>query len=97
MCWMVELVHDVEQAAFADRLIELLDMMDDESGQMTLLYSRANFLNDHVIGKGKDAPSWLKCRPLMLAQWLNSGEEHPGPYATNERMCGWTAGDGSDQ
>lgn len=44
-----------------------------------IIYSRASFINEYVTGLHNTPPTWYDEFDWHLAQYLLSGEEHPGP------------------
>ena len=79
----VELAHNTSPNQFADNMQSILEIMDSETGKPTLTYGTANFLDHYVFGD-MGSPAWFRSRYLMMAQWLKSGVEHPGPYKVPE-------------
>ncbi|MCD4751909.1 MAG: hypothetical protein K8R40_02440 [Anaerolineaceae bacterium] len=53
--------------------------IEDKTGRKPIIYSRANFVDVFMTGKGKTPPAWLNTYDWWLAQYIRSGEEHQGP------------------
>lgn len=75
----VELSHDATPAQFQTNLLRALEYVQEVTQRKPIIYSRASFINAYVTGTGKPAPAWYKNYDWWLAQYLLSGEEHPGP------------------
>lgn len=80
-----ELDHGGGYKQIAATVAKCVEIIKDRTGQTPILYSRANWINSYIVGAengiANPAPAWLKKLPLFLAQYLISGEEHPGPVS----------------
>ncbi|NSW53312.1 MAG: hypothetical protein HPY85_12475 [Anaerolineae bacterium] len=74
----VELDRDVPPATYRLRLKAALDYIENTVNRRPIIYSRASFINTWVTGSDTP-PSWYNFYDWWLAQYLLSGEEHPGP------------------
>ena len=76
----VELEHDATPEEFQQNLYAALKYIQEVTQRKPIIYSRANFMN-YIVTGGLDEtpPEWYADYDYWLAQYLLSGEEHPGP------------------
>lgn len=75
----VELKHNSTPAVFQRNLLKYLQRLEEVTERKPIIYSRASVVDPWITGLGKTPPSWLNEYDWWLAQYLLSGEEHPGP------------------
>lgn len=75
----VELSHDATPAEYKTNLLKALKYLQEQTQRRPIIYSRASFINYFVTGVGNTPPAWYSNYDWWLAQYLSSGEEHPGP------------------
>ncbi|MBN2048662.1 MAG: hypothetical protein JW750_12525 [Anaerolineaceae bacterium] len=76
----VELDHDATPNQLRSALYRCLLYLEQKTGKKPIVYSRASFIDYYVTGTGGIIP-WLNNYDWWLAQYLASGDEHPGPPA----------------
>ena len=75
----VELSHDATPSQYQATLLRALEYIQEATQRKPIIYSRASFINVFVTGSGNEPPDWYREYDWWLAQYLLSGEEHPGP------------------
>lgn len=76
-----ELDHGLGYIEIAATIEKCVNIIRSRTGRRPILYSRAQWINDYIIGPSKVPPAWLLELSLFLAQYLSSGEDHPGPVS----------------
>jgi len=75
-----ELDHGLSVVQINRTIEGCVDYLYQKTQRMPLLYTRANWVDTYITGKGTP-PAWLQSVDWWLAQYLKSGVEHPGPVA----------------
>lgn len=72
--------HSCTPKHFQSFLLNALVYSTTISGNKPIIYSRASFIDHYITGPWYNTPpKWYNNYDWWLAQYLNSGEEHPGP------------------
>jgi GH25 family lysozyme M1 (1,4-beta-N-acetylmuramidase) len=74
-----ELTRDRGYAVIASVLIQCLSLLENMTGIRPMIYTRANWIDEHITGPCNQPPSWLNAYDYWLAQYLRRPEEHSGP------------------
>ena len=74
----MELDHGIHYQRIAERILQFSTLIESRTGRKPILYSRTNWVNEHVIGNSTP-PTWLAEHDWWVALYGIGEDEHPGP------------------
>lgn len=75
----MELEHGVPHERIAEAVAQMSEIVLSRDGHRPIIYSRYLLINDWLASWDNDFDDFKNAHYWWLAQYLTSGEEHPGP------------------